>query len=160
MTTTFFVFLWILFIIVVLAVITRILVHKKYSYLFMDWEKVDMPYITIDIQGNKFNMIVDSGASLSIIRKDAVDMLSSYEYIPRVVNLSAITDDSVRSNVISVPINIGDKEVKTDFVIYGGDDIAGFGSKCGVTIHGILGVEFFKKTKGKIDFNTQSVIFP
>lgn len=145
---------------IVLYYVSKRLLSNNASYSFQDSEKTDMPYISLDIQGKQFNMIADSAASVSILRKEALNQLSVYESSPRKVSLTAITNDEVRSNVISVPININGKEIKTDFVVYDGGDIADFGAKHGVTIHGILGVEFFKKTKGIVDFKKQTVTFP
>ena len=75
------------------------------------------------------------------------------------MNLAALTDESVNSEVVAIPININGKEVKTDFVVYDSDDIACF-KKHGIIMDGLLGVEFFKATKGMIDFQNQTVKFP
>ena len=121
--------------------------------------KTDIPYITIEVQGHQLNMITDSAAAVSIIRKDALEMLTT-EQSSRKISLSAITNDSVSSQVVTIPIIIRGKEFKTDFLVYEGSDIADFGNKYGVVIHGLLGVEFFRKTKGMVDFNKQSIVFP
>ena len=159
MVSTILAFLFIVFVLGVLGIVVRHL-QKKYNYSFQDSEKTDMPYIILDIQGKKFNMVVDSAASVSVIRRNAVGMLLSYSESPRSVSLTALTNEGVRNDVISVPISIGGKEIITDFVVYDGDDIADFSRKHGIIIHGILGVEFFRKTGGKIDIKTQTVTFP
>ena len=128
------------------------------KYSFQSWEKSDLPFITIDVQGHKLNMITDSAAAVSIIRKDVLKNLS-YEPNSRSINLAALTDDSVSSEVVAIPININGKEIKTDFVVYDSDDIACF-KKHGIIMDGLLGVEFFKATKGRIDFQNQTVKFP
>ena len=104
------------------------------------------------------NFITDSAASISVIRKDVLKSLT-YDKSSRSVNLAALTDDSVNSEVVAIPININGKEVKTDFVVYDSDDIACF-KRHGIIMDGILGVEFFKATKGLIDFKNQTVKFP
>lgn len=153
------IFLWISFIILFLSYIARRIVHKSSSYFFCDWDIVDTPYITLDIQGHDFNMIVDSGASVSIIRRDFIGDLH-YELSPRVIKMIALTDDGVNNDVITVPMNINGNEIKNDFLIYDGGDIANFQVKHGITIHGILGVEFFRKTGGIVDFTNKTVKFP
>ena len=103
-------------------------------------------------------MITDSAAAVSIIRKDVLKNLN-YDRSSRSVNLAALTDESVNSEVVAIPININGKEVKTDFVVYDSDDIACF-KKHGIIMDGLLGVQFFKATKGMIDFQNQTVKFP
>ena len=128
------------------------------KYSFQSWEKSDLPFITLDVQGHKLNMITDSAAAVSIIRKEVLNDLF-YEPNSRSVNLAALTADSVSSEVVAIPININGKEVKTDFVVYDSDDIACF-RRHGIIMDGLLGVEFFKATKGMIDFQNQTVKFP
>ena len=158
MVTNVLIFLWIALLLTIVVYVLR----RKYNNLvfpFQDWEKTDIPYITIDVQGHQLNMITDSAAAVSIIRKDALEMLTT-EQSSRRISLSAITNDSVSSQVVTIPIVIKGKEFKTDFLVYEGNDIADFGNKYGVVIHGLLGVEFFRKTKGMVDFNKQSIVFP
>lgn len=147
----------------ILAIVSFYFVNKKLhpssKYLFQSWEKVDMPYITLDICGHKLNMITDSAASVSVIRKDVLDKLQ-WEPSSRKISLAALTNDSMNTEVIVVPVVIKGKETKHDFVVYDNKDIAGFKSKYGVSIHGILGVEFFKKTGGIVNFNKHTVTFP
>lgn len=128
------------------------------KYSFQSWEKSDLPFITIDVQGFSLNMITDSAAAVSIIRKDVLKNLD-YEPSTRSINLAALTEESVNSEVVAIPIKVNGKEVKTDFVVYDSDDIACF-RKHGIIMDGLLGVEFFKATKGKIDFQNQTVKFP
>lgn len=104
------------------------------------------------------NMITDSAASVSIIRKGVLEGLK-YEESTRVANITAISDEGNIFHMVTIPITINGKEIKTDFAVYEGDNIANF-DKYGITIDGILGVEFFKVSKGTIDFDKQSVLFP
>lgn len=127
---------------------------------FQDCEKTDMPYIKIDIQGHSFNMVADSAASVSIIQRKALEGIE-YEVIPRNITLTALSNEGgIKSEVVSIPMSINGKVIKSDFVVYDNGDIGGFESKHGVEIHGLLGVEFFRKTKGKVDFKKQRVSFP
>ena len=128
------------------------------NYSFQSWEKSDLPFINIDVQGHSLNMITDSAAAVSIIRKDVLKNIA-YEPSSRNINLAALTEESVNSEVVVIPININGKEIKTDFVVYDSDDIACF-RKHGIIMDGLLGVEFFKATKGLIDFKNQTVKFP
>ena len=133
-------------------------INSSAKYSFQSWEKSDLPFITIDVQGHSLNMITDSAAAVSIIRRDSLENLN-YEPSSRNISLAALTEESVNSEVVAISINVNGKEVKTDFVVYDGDDIACF-RKHGIIMDGLLGVEFFKATKGMIDFQNQTVKFP
>lgn len=158
MTCNILIFLSIVLIVAILSFVAKNYINSTTKYSFQSWEKSDLPFITLDVQGKSLNMITDSAAAVSIIRRDSLQNLS-YEPSSRNVALSALTDESVNSEVVVIPINIKGKEIKTDFVVYNGDDIACF-RKHGIIMDGLLGVEFFKATKGLIDFNNQKVKFP
>ena len=151
-------FVGLVLLLIILSFIAKHYVSSTANYSFQSWEKSDLPFINIDVQGHSLNMITDSAAAVSIIRKDVLKNLT-YEQSSRSVNLAALTDESVNSEVVAIPITINGKEVKTDFVVYDSDDIACF-KKHGIIMDGLLGVEFFKATKGLIDFKNQTVKFP
>jgi hypothetical protein len=152
------IFVGIILLLIALSYIAKQHINSTAKYSFQSWEKSDLPFINIDVQGHSLNMITDSAAAVSIIRKEVLKNLN-YEPSSRSVNLAALTDDSVNSEVVAIPININGKEIKTDFVVYDSDDIACF-RKHGIIMDGLLGVEFFKATKGLIDFKNQTVKFP
>ena len=157
MITYILLFLWIALVVFSVVVVLRYYMLYRTAYQFQDWEKSDLPYITVDVQGKKLNMIADSAGAVSLIRREVLETLS-VKPSTRKVNLCSITNEGVDSEVVVIPISINGKEMDTDFVVYDGDDIGDF-KRHGITIHGLLGVEFFKKTKGKVDFKTQSVVF-
>jgi hypothetical protein len=152
------IFIGMVLILVSLSLVAKKCINNTAKYSFQSWEKSDLPFINIDVQGHSLNMITDSAAAVSIIRKEVLKDLN-YEPSSRIVNLAALTDESVNSEVVAIPININGKEIKTDFVVYDSDDIACF-RKHGIIMDGLLGVEFFKATKGMIDFQNQTVKFP
>jgi hypothetical protein len=151
-------FFGVVLILFITSFMVRRYVYGTAKYSFQSWEKSDLPFINIDVQGHSLNMITDSAAAVSIIRKDVLKNLT-YDRSSRSVNLAALTDESVNSEVVAIPITINGKEVKTDFVVYDSDDIACF-KRHGIIMDGLLGVEFFKATKGLIDFKNQTVKFP
>ena len=158
MSCDILIFFGIALVFIALSFIAKKYMNSTAKYSFQSWEKSDLPFITIDVQGHKLNMITDSAAAVSIIRKDVLKNLT-YDRSSRSVNLAALTEESVNSEVVAIPININGKEIKTDFVVYDSDDIACF-KKHGIIMDGLLGVEFFKATKGMIDFQNQTVKFP
>jgi len=151
-------FLWVVFILAFGTYIIKRYFNGASSYVFQEYEKSDLPYITIDVQGKQLNMITDSAASVSVIKRSSLENLS-YEPSTRKVNMAALTSDGLDSEVVTIAFTINGKEIKSDFVVYDSPDIAGF-SRHGINMDGILGVEFFKKTKGRVDFEKQCVIFP
>jgi hypothetical protein len=152
------IFFGLVLILLALSFLARKYLNSTANYSFQSWEKSDLPFITIDVQGHNLNMITDSAAAVSIIRRDSLKNLN-YENSSRNISLAALTDESVNSEVVAIPINVNGKEIKTDFVVYDSDDIACF-KKHGIIMDGLLGVEFFKATKGMIDFQNQTVKFP
>ena len=158
MSCDILIFFGIALVFIVLSFIAKRYMNSTAKYSFQSWEKSDLPFINIDVQGHSLNMITDSAAAVSIIRKDVLKNLT-YDRSSRSVNLAALTDESVNSEVVAIPITINGKEVKTDFVVYDSDDIACF-KRHGIIMDGLLGVEFFKATKGMIDFQNQTVKFP
>lgn len=158
MSCDILIFFGIALVFIALSFIAKRYINSTAKYSFQSWEKSDLPFINIDVQGHSLNMITDSAAAVSIIRKDVLKNLT-YDRSSRSVNLAALTDDSVNSEVVAIPITINGKEVKTDFVVYDSDDIACF-KRHGIIMDGLLGVEFFKATKGMIDFQNQTVKFP
>lgn len=133
--------------------------NKYLKYPFQNWEKSDLPYITIDVQGHQLNMIADSGGGMSVIRKEALDKIS-YTPSTRIVEMLALSNEGgLPSEVVTIPITINGKEFETDFLVFYSDDIGGF-KRRGISMDGLLGVEFFKKTGGIVDFNTKTVKFP
>lgn len=152
------IFLGIAVVIFILSYGAKKHINSVAKYSFQSWEKSDLPFISIDVQGHKLNMITDSAAAVSIIRKDVLKDLT-FEDSSRKVSLESLTDDGIKSEVVVIPININGKEVRTDFVVYDSDDIGCF-RKHGIIMDGLLGVEFFKATKGMIDFQNQTVKFP
>ena len=123
---------------------------------FQNFHKTDIPYITLDVQGKPLNMIVDTGCGMSIISKDAVDNIDVQES-PRKVALSALTADSMNPKVVVIPVNIDGKQIYEDFAVYEGSDIANFQKLYGITIHGLLGNEFFQNTDCHIDYSNHTV---
>lgn len=148
--------LWCVFLIVVGVVLFYYSRHKGSRYSFQNYNTVDIPYISLDIQGVLLNMIVDSGGAVSIITENALHQLS-YEESKRQVNLNAITGENVPSKMVTIPVNISGKEVKEDFVVHPVSDFGGFEVMYGITIHGLLGNEFFEKTGCKIDYKKHTV---
>lgn len=152
------IFLWLVFIGCLVYSLTKHLKTRNSQVHFFQTIKSDIPYIVIDIQGHSMNMLVDSGAGISLITESALSVLS-YEDSVRSITLQGIVNESTPPDVVTVPISIKGREIKEDFVKVPVDDFAGFGRKYGISIHGLLGNEFFENTGCVIDYKNHSVSF-
>lgn len=149
--------LWIIF----LAALAGLMLYRAHNnsglYLpFQNYTTVGIPYVTLDVQGQKLNLIVDSGAAVSVITQEALSMVS-YEPSMRQISISALTDENLPSGMVTIPINIDGTEIKEDFVVHPVDDLANFKVMHNIVAHGILGNEFFEQTGCKIDYKRHSV---
>ena len=147
---------WILLLVVSIALIIKTTVVKGKIYEFQSGKKPDIPYITLDIQGKSLNMVVDSGCGISIITKEALDMLN-YTNGDRNINLSAITSDSVSSTTVNIPFTLNGKDFEESFVVHDAEDFANFQASYGIKLHGLLGNEFLEHGNCKIDYQTHTV---
>lgn len=153
------IFLWVAFLIIVISFMVRKLFNRSYSYDFQNYDKTDIIYITVDVQGFMLNLLVDTGCGVSIISQDVLSQIE-YKESSRKVQLAALTSDSLHSGMVTIPFTINGKQIEEDFVTYDKQDIANFQAHYGITIHGILGNEFLEKTGCKIDYKNHKVIVP
>ena len=149
--------LWIAFVIVTIILLVYNLKSKSYKkYLFQNYSKVGIPYVILDVQGHPLNLIVDSGAAVSVITKEALGIVS-YEPCMRRIEVSATTNESIPANMVTIPVNINGRELREDFIVHDVEDLANFKTQHGIVAHGILGNEFFDKTGCKIDYRKHVV---
>ena len=153
------IFLWVFFLCVIVVLMTKKLFNRSYSYAFQNYDKTDIIYITVDVQGIMLNLLVDTGCGVSIISEDVLSQIQ-YKESNRKVQLEALTSDSLHSGMVTIPITIKGKQIEEDFVTYDKQDIANFQAHYGITIHGILGNEFLDKTGCRIDYKNHKVIIP
>lgn len=151
--------LWALFIVAVLTYIAQQVINKGKSLDFKNFEAVEIPYVTIDIQGNLMNMVVDTGCAVSLLNIPSISNCElMYKKSGKSVNLCAITSDRVNSDGITIDFNVGKKKVTEDFYLQNTDDFGNFNTIHGTTLHGLLGSSFFEKNNCKIDFKTHQLI--
>lgn len=152
-------FLWLVFILFLLSSIAKKMLNRSYIVPFQDYDKTDIPYITLEIQGMSCNFLVDTGCGVSIILKSVLSQIE-YAESARKVQLEALTSDSLHAGMVTIPISVNGKQIEEDFVIYDKEDIANFQAHYNITIHGILGNEFLDKTGCQIDYKNHIVIIP
>lgn len=160
MITAVLLSLWAVFIIVVLITILWKGLGGN-TFEFQNFHTTDIPYVTIDIQGNPLNMIVDTGCGMSILCTQAIaDCELLYRNSDRKISLSAITSDKVNSDVITLDFKCGKKDITEDFCINDTPDFGNFYAMYGIRIHGLLGSPFFDKNNCKVDYKHHSLIIP
>ena len=152
MITNIILILWVLFLIAV-PILSIINLKSGKSFKFIDFEKIEIPYVTIDVQGYPLNMVVDTGCSVSLLSASAIsDYKIDYTKSGKKVDLSAITSDRITSEAVTINFEIFGKEVTEDFYLQDAEDFGNFQKMYGIVLHGLLGSSFFDANKCKIDF--------
>lgn len=116
---------------------------------------VNLPVVTFENNGNKYNFIVDTGANDSIINKDCNIITSTHN-----INNDVIGIDGNAKTCITVIINFNYKNTvfETMFNVVDLNDLFGrIKEYYGVTVHGILGTNFLDKYNYVIDFKDYKI---
>ena len=112
----------------------------------------ELPIVTFRNNDKKFNFLLDTGATNSVINKSVLtDMVSS----PTGKKDTIYGSDGHREEVDIVSIGISYKDNTFDEEFYAKDLDAAFGNlkvSHGVNLHGILGNSFFQRYRYVIDF--------
>jgi hypothetical protein len=113
----------------------------------------ELPIVTFYNEGAKFNFILDSGASLSVINSGIID---SFPHTKSDYSGTLFGMEGNKVDVSYVEASIKHKDTTYDEVFQVVDMSAPFGTlkeDFGVNVHGILGNSFFKKYKYILDFD-------
>ncbi len=137
----------------------RKLVRREETLVFQDAKKPAIPYVVVRSGDITLNMIVDSGCGVSIIDQKILDSIP-HEKTDDNISLTALTPDSMDSDIVVVPITINKKQLSQKFAVYESDDIANFRALYGISIQGILGSDFMEATGCKVDYSKHALIIP
>lgn len=136
-------------------IINKILGKPKDTMSFMEsMNLVDLPVVTFFQGNNKFNFLLDTGSSNSIINKA---ILPNLNYKVTKENASTLMGmDGIKHDVDTCEITVfyKEREYTSEYLIQ--DMTSPFESikqASGVTVHGIIGSKFFNKFKYILDFN-------
>lgn len=151
--------LWLLFVVVILYILMMRRISADEAFIFQNYDKVDVPYITAKVGSIPVNLIVDTGSGTSIISKNMLDILPHRE-CPRQIDMVALTDESVSGNMVTIAITVGNKEIEEDFAVYDTKDFGCFQANYGLTIHGLIGNEFLDSTNCRIDYKNHTLVIP
>ena len=156
MITNILIILWLVFIVLAIGVIVWKLSHHAQVYPFTLSSKVDIPYITLNIQGQLLNMIIDTGCGVSIISQKVLAFIE-HDSSTRQINLQAVTAEELPSAMVTIPFTINGKNLSEDFVVYPADDFGNFEHNSGITMHGLLGNEFLERTNCRINYANHTI---
>lgn len=136
-------------------IINKILGKPKDTMSFMEsMNLVDLPVVTFFQGNNKFNFLLDTGSSNSIINKA---ILPNLNYKVTKENASTLMGmDGIKHDVDTCEITVfyKEREYTSEYLIQ--DMTSPFETikqASGVTVHGIIGSKFFNKFKYILDFN-------
>ena len=158
MITTILSLLWFLLIIAVIVTVGTNS-RKKNSLDFQNFGIVDVPYVTMDIQGKQFNMIVDTACGASILHtKSLMESEIEFNMTGESLNFSSLTDENVRTKAVVVEFELNGMLTSEIFYLYDSDTNFGdFSERYGITIHGLLGSDFLDSHRCKVDYATHKL---
>ena len=117
------------------------------------FELTDLPLVTFYQGENRFNFLLDTGSNTCIIDSNVLNKLQYKETDGKSSLYGLEGDKKVQSRCL-ITLTYKNDEYECDCII---NDMSAafthFKQECGVTLHGILGSEFFNKYKYVIDFN-------
>lgn len=155
---------WIIIILILIASIIIII------YSFLNEKKVakmsfkesldltDLPIITFyqvneDNSINKFNFLLDTGASVNIVNKNSLSLIN-YKDTEDVNTVFGMEGQEHEAKVVSIDCVYKDKKYIDTFKVIDMSSAFNIIKKdSGVTLHGIIGNGFMQKYKYILDFN-------
>ena len=113
----------------------------------------DLPIVTFLNNGNKFNFLLDTGASKSVINTEVLQSMS-YKEANISGNVYGLDGKKYETSYVNVFLNYRGREYEEEFQVL--DMSAPFGnlkSDFGINVHGILSSSFFEKYRYILDYN-------
>ena len=113
----------------------------------------DLPIVTFVNNGNKFNFLLDTGASKSVINTEVLQSMS-YKETNNSGNIYGLDGKKYETSYVNVLLNYRGKEYEEEFQVL--DMSAPFGNlktDFGINVHGILSSSFFEKYRYILDYN-------
>lgn len=113
----------------------------------------DLPIVTFINNGNKFNFLLDTGASKSVINTEVLQSMS-YKETNNSGKIYGLDGKRYETSYVSVLLNYRGKEYEEEFQVL--DMSAPFGNlknDFGINVHGILSSSFFEKYRYILDYN-------
>lgn len=126
--------------------------HTKISFK-ESLDLTDLPIITFYIKDKKCNFLLDTGANLSVINNKVLSSIT-HEKTSITGNVYGLEGNRQSVEYVNVVLTYKDKDYpETVQALDMSAAFANIKKESGVTLHGILGNQFFQKYKYVIDFN-------
>lgn len=117
-------------------------------------ETLRIPIIKAEIEGKKYNFIVDSGSDRSLIFKSILDSIKDKTYLDKGVRVTTINDKTDVNPVCRLSFSIKNNVLSDDFIeLKDSVSFAAIEDKYGIKIDGILGGTFLIENKWIIDYD-------
>ena len=117
-------------------------------------ETLRIPIINAEIEGKKYNFIVDSGSDRSLIFKSILDSVKDKTYLEKGIRVTTINDKTDVNPVCRVSLSIKNNVLSDDFIeLKDSVSFTAIENTYGIKIDGILGGTFLIKNKWIIDYD-------
>ena len=115
---------------------------------------IELPIVTFYQGDKKLNFMLDSGSNLSIIDINAVNNLKlEYVKLNKVNSILGINGETRDAGFVNMKFYYKHINFDYDFQYLDLSNVVNSLKQDGITIHGILGNQFFTKYKYILDFN-------
>ncbi len=114
---------------------------------------LNVPIVTFMNNGRKLHFLLDTGSDASYIRKECLKFINIKEVHKSSASIMTAGGETLSEGFVTFDISYKNQQFENDFevadVVQAWDDVT---REIGVTIHGILGSQFFNRYKYQIDF--------
>lgn len=119
----------------------------------------DLPVITLDNNGEKFNFLLDTGSNISHFNSKAVNLLKDFESIDKEgQSIVTATGTSEADCWLRIPLGYKNQMFFEDFMLLNlKEAFDTIQKENGIQIHGILGNSFFIKYGYVLDFDSNTI---
>ena len=146
---------FVLLICLIVFAVVYLTYEKKYNIISFKggMDLAELPIITLYQDSKKYNFLLDTGSSCCMINESVLNTLK-YQKNDKTFNVTGIEGIKVNEcQTCDIKLYYDTKEYDANFIIKNMTDaFASIKNDTGVTLHGILGNDFFEKYKYVIDF--------
>lgn len=113
----------------------------------------NLPIVTFEVKDKKLNFLLDTGASTSVINQDSLNDIE-YTKTNYVTTIFGMEGNSQQTNIVEMWLTYKSTTFKEEFqTVDLSKAFTILKQEHGVTVHGILGSEFFRKYKYILNFS-------
>lgn len=116
----------------------------------------NLPVVTFKQKDNKFNFLLDSGSTCNIIDSNILDKIinTPIEDTDGQNVVQGLEGTKKEVNACKIELSYKDKVYEHEYLINDMSSVFGaIKNETGVTLHGLLGTEFFSRYKYVLDFD-------